>query len=304
MKKNLKKVHGFTLIEVVISIAVISIISAAIYNGYILIIRQTEAGKVKQTAALIGRQISEEIKSTSENGVIEEIEVIGTSDSQVTLKLTDQIQVVKEGENYNNSSLYFDEDGNCVKDKARYTAEVNLVPKKTEEMSPISIDKFENYSDTGVDSWNVYIIRGETGFRPVNVIDDSYNNTIIDDIVVKIDIAEGTGYSVGTISDLKYNFNKEKININLDLKYCTGKVTVEVDNQTMTPLNLCILNKNNVEVKNIEGVLNEYYRSVGGSKIGKLYDVNMKIDDERSDKSKPIFEASFVQNIDIKEIEK
>lgn len=299
MKKNLKKGHGFTLIEVVISIAVISIISAAIYNGYILIIRQTEAGKVKQTAALIGKQISEEIKSASENEVIEVPEVTGTSDSQVTLKLTNQIQVVKEGENYNNSSLYFDEDGNLVKDKARYTAEVNLVPKRTEELSPISIDKFENYSDTEVDSWNVYIIRDKTGVRPVNVLDDSYNNTIIDDIVVKIDITEGTSYSVGIISDLNHSFDKGKININLDLKYCIGKVTIEVDNQTKTPLNLCILNKNTAEVKNIEGVLNEYYRSGEGSKIGVLYDVNIKIDDERSDKSKPIFETSFVQNIDI-----
>lgn len=284
MKKNLKKEHGFTLIEVVISIAVISIISAAIYSGYMLIIKQIQAGEVKQTAALIGKQISEEIKSVSEN----EVKEVTTGASVTILELTDRISVTQNQENYENISLYFNGEGNLVDSRDRYTASIKLQPKKTVSDSLINIDKFEKYNDTEVESWNFYV-----------------NNNITAENVVKIDVTKDNNglifstITIGSNTPENHNFYTQKININLDLKHCTEKVTIEVNNQTSTTLNLCILNNNNVDVKNISGVLNEYYRSEAGSKIGVLYNVDIEIYDERSDESKPVFETSFVQNIDI-----
>lgn len=65
MKSNPKKHNGFTLIEVIISMAVIAIVSVGAYNSYLLLIRQTRDGQVKQTAALEGKQVIEEIKDTT-----------------------------------------------------------------------------------------------------------------------------------------------------------------------------------------------------------------------------------------------
>lgn len=66
MKSNPKKREGFTLIEVIISMAIIAIISVGVYNAYLLLIRQTKDGEVKQTAALEGKEVIEEIKGNTE----------------------------------------------------------------------------------------------------------------------------------------------------------------------------------------------------------------------------------------------
>ena len=71
--------------------------------------------------------------------------------------------------------------------------------------------------------------------------------------------------------------------------------------KTKTPLNLCILNKNDAVIQNEDGILNEYYRSTADGKIGVLYDVNIEIFDEKNaSNTKPVFQTSFVQNVDVK----
>lgn len=65
MKNNIMKKNGFTLLEVVISIMIISIISVGIYTGYMFMIRQVKAGQVKQEAALEGKKIIEGLRGSS-----------------------------------------------------------------------------------------------------------------------------------------------------------------------------------------------------------------------------------------------
>lgn len=62
MKIYSKKSGGFTLIEVVISMLLIAILSIGVYNAYLIIIRTTKDGEVKQSAALCGKKILEFIK--------------------------------------------------------------------------------------------------------------------------------------------------------------------------------------------------------------------------------------------------
>ncbi|MDD3049350.1 MAG: prepilin-type N-terminal cleavage/methylation domain-containing protein [Bacilli bacterium] len=64
MRNNSRKHEGFTLLEVIISMALIAIISVGVYNGYLLLIKQTKAGQVKQMAALSGKKTIEEIKAS------------------------------------------------------------------------------------------------------------------------------------------------------------------------------------------------------------------------------------------------
>lgn len=299
MKNNSKKYEGFTLIEIVISMAILVIISIGVYDGYMIIIKQTKAGQVKQTAALVGKQISEQIKSASEN---KEINI-----SESILNLTDKIHFTKDGnEKYKSTPLYFNEDGNLVNNNYRYTAEVNLVPKKTKGGADIAIDEVSNDENT---DYNVYIINENGESKAVHTKPTTFSD-IGGDKVITIDIEKNNSDnckikiepkdSIGSKDsyDIEHTFNNQRINI--DLKYCTGEVTIDVSNKTNTPLNLCIWNNNNAKVENIKGVLNEYYRSESGSKIGTLYDVNITVFDEKSDKSKSVFETSFTQNINIK----
>lgn len=65
MENNSIKENGFTLLEVIISMAIIAIMSVSIYTGYMIIIRQTKAGQVKQEAALEGKKVIEALQATS-----------------------------------------------------------------------------------------------------------------------------------------------------------------------------------------------------------------------------------------------
>lgn len=278
--------------------AIIAIISIGVYNAYLLLIRQTKAGQVKQTATLIGKQISEEIKSASENKDMK----TSNQNNSVILPLTNNIYFTQDGENYISPPQYFNEEGNLGNDKDRYKAEIELLPKKTDKNNEVSIDEFFNNENADIDDYTVYLINENAQAKLVDAKPDSSSN-IEENKTVKIEITEKNDNATGQIatdtSSLDYTFNKEKIQINMDLQYCTGVVTIRVDNETKVPLNLCILNNNDAIVDNQKGTLYEYYRSEAGSKIGTLYDVNIKIFDEKGDKSKPIFQTNFVQNINI-----
>lgn len=304
MKSNPKKREGFTLIEVIISMAIMAIISVGVYNSYMLLISQTKNGEVKQTSTLIGKQLSEEIKSASGNKEIIPTGVAGN----LSFELTDKIQFVENGEKYKYTQ-HFDEKGNVVDDNFRYTAEIELKPKKTETGSTISINDVLTDDNKNIQNYDIYIIKTENGQTKAvkDKPNDSPNVEEYKKILIEVKNSESdkTDMKIGVekLGDLEYeDIGKEKIQqINMNLKYCTEKVTIEVTNETKIPLNLCILNKNDAEVVNKKGILNEYYRSEAGSKIGTLYDVNVKIRDEKSENnSKPIFETNFVQNINIK----
>lgn len=62
---NRIKKSGFTLLEVVISMMIISIISVGIYTGYMIMIKQIKAGQVMQKAALEGKKVIETLQASS-----------------------------------------------------------------------------------------------------------------------------------------------------------------------------------------------------------------------------------------------
>ncbi|MDG5852946.1 prepilin-type N-terminal cleavage/methylation domain-containing protein [Clostridium beijerinckii] len=296
MKRNSKKHEGFTLIEVIISMALIAIISIGVYNAYLLLIRQTKYGQVKQRSTLIGKQIGEKIKSVSENQEFTTSKVGLAS----IFELTDNMNFTLQNNGSYTSTQHYNEEGNLGSEQDRYKAVIKLVPKVTENGKKISIGEASNAGNSDIDSNNVYIINDTGKAKPVNT-KPSISNNIQDDKTIAIEITEDNNNLISKVTGdsnvLNYTFRKDRIQINMDLKYCTGIVTIKVTNETETPLNLCILNNDNAVVENEKGILNEYYRSDG--KIGTLYDASIEIFDEKGDKSKPIFETSFVQNIDI-----
>jgi len=119
MKSNFKKHGGFGLIEIVISMAILSIMSIAIYDGLMIIIKQTKAGQVKQAAALEGKKIIEAMQATS----------FGVSGNELDLgkdNLGNNI-TFQEGEDAYGNIVYTRTSGN-------YVETVTLTPTKSHDI--------------------------------------------------------------------------------------------------------------------------------------------------------------------------
>lgn len=309
MKSNSKKHGGFSLIEIVISMAVITIISVAVYDGYMLMIKGTKQGEVKQTSTLIGNEISEEIKAVSENKMFEPLPNVSN------IKLTDKIQLQREEKDgkvtYTSLPLYLDEDGLLVTDNYRYRLNIRLQPKKTNNGDNVSIEEVLSEADnTEVQNRNISIVKEKNENAKIvnkNKVETVNSLNIDEDKTIKINVTDTNqiqidGDELGYLDYDDVNTDKKQ-QITMDLKYCTGKITIEVTNSTKIPLNLFVLNSSDAEVINKKGSLHEYRRSEVGSKIGTLYEVNIEIFDDKSVdgfKDKPIFKTNFVQNINIK----
>lgn len=314
MQINSKKHGGFGLIEIIISMAVISIISVGVYNAYKILIKQTKQGQVKQTSTLLGNEISEQIKAIAEEPVV----MNGTS---IDFTKDIQLTTVPNSNNYI-GWVHFKEDGSLVVNGAdyRYRAKVLLEPKTTDQNEIVSIDEavINQNTPNDVQNRNLCIIKPKNSNPKIidKAVDSDTNSDKVDgDKMMKINISKDYKITIesselGDLSLTNNLINKDKKQeITLDCKYCTGKITIEVNNNTKVPLDLFILNGNNVMVINEKGILHEYRRSEVGGKIGTLYKVTLDIYDDKSDpefkihpelNTKTVFQTSFVQNINIK----
>lgn len=283
-----RKRSGFTLIEVIISMMIIGILSVGVYGSYLMLIRQTKDGEIKQESMLIGKKISEEIKNSGQN-----------------IKLTDDIVL----DDKNITKVFFDSKGEITKDMkdAYYKAFIKIKPKNTEEGNSIKISK-EDYDKrlfigNTIDS-NEEVIKGQD----IGKVERK----------IKIDI---TSQSMGNIKlensgDIEKNIGGEAIV--LDFKYVNSdsNFTIDVNNETGNPFKLFILNSKRdersgcIKVNNKKGILYEYYRH-DYEKTGRLYKITLKIyknDDSSNDddlidddssNDKPLFKTTFVQNINV-----
>ncbi|MCE5221061.1 MAG: type II secretion system GspH family protein [Clostridium sp.] len=142
MKNNSKKYGGFTLIEVVISIAILSIMSISVYDGLMIIIKQTKAGQVKQEAALEGKKIIENMKASS-------FKIPGTI--EMTLNIGGDI-FQKEEDHEGNIfyTRYVDKDyAICNKDVSKYKEKVTLTPAKAFKTPQTTGQSVELNTDDG-----------------------------------------------------------------------------------------------------------------------------------------------------------
>ncbi|MDU5722133.1 MAG: prepilin-type N-terminal cleavage/methylation domain-containing protein [Clostridium butyricum] len=272
MEKISSKKDGFTLLEVVISMMLITILSVGVYNAYIMIIRHTKGGQVKQEAALVGKRIVEEIKAETGN-----IKKNDDGDLELTIN-NSPITLYKNEEKYSTAS-------NNPIDLDGYECEISLEPKMTEDHKDISIgeDHYIQYKNVLVND---------------NMMVQSQSKNILNLVIS----ADGTSYK---IKDTDFNIDSNSIVLNF--KNYIDNATIEVTNESTTTLNLYILNskyntnnKRNVTVENKQGSLNEYYRADYEGKIGTLYNITVNVSrkDSKGQEVNNLFESSFVQNID------
>ncbi len=283
MKKRSSKKDGFTLLEVVISMMLITILSVGVYNAYIMIIRNTKDGEVKQEAALVGKRIVEEIKAQDRN--------ISADKDKIMLNIAgENINLVKNGEDYQTPS-------DITIDGYHYA--INIQPKKTEGSNSTEI--FINDKDYTGDVLTV----GKKSVGGSSNIDSEITGDKA--VLLTIENENSAKITVGDGSEEESNIIDNKIALDFKNYKETANVTLEVTNETTKPLNLYILNskynisnERNVTVENKKGSLNEYYRYDNEGKSGTLYNITITISgkDSRGQEKDNLFQSSFVQNID------
>lgn len=159
MKNNSLKKTGFTLVEIVISISIISIISVGVYGAYLLIIKNTKLAEERQSIALVGKRTIEDVKDSIENDkvvfagsniIINDLNLLKSEDVS---KSKDGL-TMSEKEGKFTAKLYFDSkyniceeaDPNCVYEeeliieKAKATKEKEAGEGKGESEAEKDID--------------------------------------------------------------------------------------------------------------------------------------------------------------------
>lgn len=332
MGNNSKKHEGFTLLEVIISIALIAIISVGVYHGYLLLIRQTKEGQVKQIAALEGKQVIEEIKATIDSNDF----TVGQNNLKVG-----NINFM----NSNGSFIrYLDENYKDVDASAyKYIEKITLYKTKVRIGNTNNIDfkpagglgVGELVSNAGTLDYKISIKKNDSGIEiERNHNDDSDINDVgTNPVTISLDAEENL--SLFVLASFDSSKNQKEIDIkdingniilkrifqhiqNIDVKK-QMKFTVNLEDDTLqnnsngnlSNIQIDVYNKDSeslnvflekssdldVEVENHQGQVNIYDNgSEEKTKIGDLYDIRVEVDDRDGNN---LFTGYSNENIDV-----
>ena len=323
MKNNSKRRSGFTLIEVIISMALIAILSIGAYNSYLMIIKITKGGEVKQSAALAGKKTLEVIKS---------IDDFTKSGKDILLSLDNNDVMLKYGsDEYKATEIKLDKDFQVCSDQSNtnadyaYIQSISLTPIKADGQN-INIDKnddTQSSSNTNVLEYELSIERNGSDY----LLRDKKNNktsplTSLSDRVSiyldsnnlekKITIKDSDGnrlldtpIELGEVLNDESKKNEIRLNINFS-KYSGAnlkdvKIYVYNKNEEKNCITNIYLQKSqnlNVDVKVNEGKAYIYNNRAEDPsyKIGDLYDIKTEI---KNKDDETLFTGYSNQNINI-----
>ncbi|GEA29219.1 type IV pilus modification PilV family protein [Clostridium diolis] len=299
MKIKLKKHRGFTLIEMIISLALFAILMTPIYSMVILTMKQNNDGGTKQTASLKGQELFEKIKS----GDIVPVE--DNSGNITAIKIGDKVIQVT-------SNKIIDDlgDGYKAKIEIQKNSSVNLNKETTTirtnnfnislsgNNNPVKIKSDNengelNYNNS--DDTLELVINTKTGVNSKLLdIKDKYNNIILQDGCFNLNDTDN-----GSPIKLILNFDEYKV-LNASNSNKLKNVDITVYNQDSMPLNLCLQKSNDLNV-NIDAKLGNVRvydnRTKSDSKLGGLYDIDIVVTQTIEGETKTIFTSRTSQNI-------
>lgn len=314
------------MLEVIISMAIIAIISIGVYNTYLLLIRQTKDGQVKQMAAVTGKRIIEEIKS---------INNINDESGEIKLQQDDKKDIILRRINEDSSytkTLHLDIDFNTCADQSTsnysYIEEITLTPTKNSYNQFISIDKniasndssnkniLKDYLSLSKEGSAIYIKDSDNSGKSIESQDSELGiyiylkNNDNKNKIMSVKDYKGTPLlekELGTV--LQKPDNKEnQIDLYMDFtNYSTSsdlknvKIYVSNKNEEENSETNIYLQKSgslNINVNFNEGQGYVYKNQArSNDKIGILYNIEVKI--RKKDSEEYIFTGYSNQNINI-----
>lgn len=339
MKSNSKKHEGFTLLEVVISMMIISIMSVGVYNAYLLLIRQTKEGQVEQTVSLVGKKTIEDIKGYTD-GISFDLTnktSLDLGDIELEKKQTSingNIEYYYEKEIYLDKSFEKSTDNDYVyiekikMEKAK-SSEINDSSKKYDiDLDARKVSTSENDENTNIMKYNLEMIKDAGAGQKSYIKDEEGNRGEViknskGQIILNVYIKTVDEKKVISIKDLEGNellpekklyLESDKIN-QLDL-YVNFSEYKKEDDEVLDNIEINIYNSDEETVKNITNIYIEKSRTLpvdvkarkGGINIynnraenGALNNLGTlyNIQVDISKDGKTIFSGYSNQNIDI-----
>jgi|GEM_PF-4143431 len=322
MKNSPPKHKGFTLLEVIISLAVISILIVGTYGLTVGATKNTASGEIKQKASSYGQRIFEDFRSTDVTKTLtgSNFNYVLKLSNGINLKGNSSYKVLdydlkKVDEAYNgykadievtrNSSTIGSGQtpvGNASTTDYSYT--VNL---KKDDLRSVAIS-----DETNKNHWNAKGLTDEeiTKATEIDVDIDSDENG--KKITVNIDGGDSVSKSFpfGSIN-LEDDKKKEIIlSINCSQYNLTGEnkekdkgFEVHVFNHDKVPVNICLQKTNTIDGSASAEVgkyrlYNNRSSSENVSNMGNLYDITVKVKKDNESKE-PIFTGEISQNLRI-----
>lgn len=310
MKNSSPRHNGFTLIELIISIAIFMVLIVGIYGLSITSVKNNRSGEIKQITALYGQKIFEDFRS---------------KDIQKTLTKSgsDYVLTFSNGLKLTGDSSYEVTDYDL---KDGYKADITVTKNNSAIGSGQALEGVE--SD---DSFTVNFKKNslESAFMSTNKDDgeatpvDSTKSTEID---VNVD-ADGNGKTItvkiaGSTNSFSKNFpfseaqketdkkkeirlsiNCSEYNLNNDAKKVDQGFEVHVFNHDIVPLNLCLQKTNTIDGTAVSeaGAYRLYNNRSSSEPIseGDLYDITVEVKKTDDPKNEIIFRGEISQNLRI-----
>lgn len=289
MKRSNKIKYGFTLLEVVLSLAIISIISASVYTGYIIMIKQTKSGQVKQEAALEGKRVIEALQAAN----------FGIP-STTTLSI-DGMEFKKDSEG--NFVRYLNDEykntESVTSDTAKYIEKIILTPTKVQNSNG-DIDNLKLGNNANLQGNRIYISREDSKdhikYSSIDEVIPLYSDNSKNKMELSIYLTpnDSTTEDVG-VFDYKgnslFDFTKD-INANLIINFDNYKETngtlpsdTEIElymyNKATTSASVYVEKQDalTVDLELCKGEIKIYNNTLldENSNFGTLYDITVQI---------------------------
>ncbi|BCZ45243.1 hypothetical protein psyc5s11_13100 [Clostridium gelidum] len=285
MKSKCKKRSGFTLVEMIISMALFAILMTPIYSMIISSMSHNKNGAVKQTAALHGQEVFEKIKSGSVvvdgGGNITKIDDIdiSTPTNEVINTLGDgykaKVTITK------NNDISINKKNNTVA-VVPFEFAISL-RGSTKDNLTVNGEHLSSRADLlSSDNPLVLVINTTTSTTTTTktktlTVKDENNNEVLNPYISKeLPIAKDMDEIKVTINFDDYTLKK----IPTDKKY--KKVKIIVYNQDDSPLNIYLKKTDDLDVE-VDNKLGKINPVEDGklSQVGELYNIEVKVTHEK-----------------------
>lgn len=292
MISRYKKKRGFTLVEVIISLAIISIMIIPAMNMIVNSTRNIQKAKQREQAELIGKEVIEEIKA---------INLSGLTAPSSTKTLSSGVTLKKETDSITGSET--------IEDK--YKVEVTLV-KRADITYAQEVRNYDDELDVSIDENNL-IIKSINGKKILKQNITGKLSIVVtnENDVIKIGLKQTEDESEVPISF--YNEVKSIIvdgkkpgNIRFNLLNQDTPVNINfiIQNNIDSEFNLCISRSKGTKFTSDEKITKESKGSVIITKqeftpdeMGDIYDLNVTVKRD----GEVLFEGNGYKNINFKE---
>ena len=291
MISRYKKKRGFTLVEVIISLAIISIMIIPAMNMIVNSTRNIQKAKQREQAELIGKEVIEEIKA---------INLSGLTAPSSTKTLSSGVTLKKETDSITGSET--------IEDK--YKVEVTLV-KRADITYAQEVRNYDDELDVSIDENNL-IIKSINGKKILKQNITGKLSIVVtnENDVIKIGLKQTEDESEVPISF--YNEVKSIIvdgkkpgNIRFNLLNQDTPVNINfiIQNNIDSEFNLCISRSKGTKLTSDEKITKESKGSVIITKqeftpdeMGDIYDLNVTVKRD----GEVLFEGNGYKNINFK----